>query len=432
MTPNIRSTGVLVLVIVLAGALQPATAFAQAGLQGDPLAGQAAERAGRDSQFDKNFKSKSALGQLEELTGATVDRSSSQNSNHNTVTRPPPKPKPAQPRYDPNRELRKQIATSAAEILIGALFADNSAQEKANAEAAAARAAAEAAAQAEAYRVQQELIRWARIQRAQSYRAEWDSREGEITGRLGGAFDVGTGTAFFGRPAKPAADTVAAILGQDPGGATPAPSEDSAATDVPDADVSVVDLRGSSMVVQPFRQSAPVAMHGHGSSLIARSGSQPSPWADHWQEIDSPSPPDNPSQEFALYIGDWYGDLVLGVAESAVKATAWGLFKHLPGQDRVKALVEFQEQRTELTEALSESNTELLEAGLYRSTDFVHTLGSANTSGADLIDPYFNSLGQSSRKVVVDMAKLIYDRITGRIGEIDLGETGLSPLERGD
>jgi hypothetical protein len=30
------------------------------------------------------------------------------------------------------------------------------------------------------------------------------------------------------------------------------------------------------------------------------------------------------------------------------------------------------------------------------------------------------------------MAKLIYDRVTGQIGEIDLGETGLSPLERGD
>jgi len=374
MTPNLRRTEVLVLVIVLAVALQPAVACAQIGITGDSLSGQAAEREGKNSQFDKNFKSKSALGQLEELTGATVDRSSSKNSNHNTVTRPAPKPKPAQPRYDPNRETRDQIARTAAELLIGALFADNSAQEKANAEAAAARAAAEAEAQAEAFRVQQELIRWARIQRAQTYRAEWDSREGEITGRLDGAFNVGTGTAFFGRLDNSDADTVAAILGQDPGSTKPTSDDDAPAVanspDLPDSAPSVVDLRGSSLVVQLPHQPVPVALHGRGRTIARPAKQVPSipgwsgDWADTEEEVSAEQPVrETPSVKNGTFFSNWFGDTLIDTAT----ATALGLipeylskFPNLPLRGLVSKLVGFKQDFEDIGNPLKKKAVDLV------------------------------------------------------------------------
>src|SRR5664280_412593 len=269
MPTRIHTTGLLVLAIVFAATLLPASALAQAGLTGDATGSSA-------DQFDKGFQSKSALGQLEELTGTTVDRSSSQSSNQSTVTRVAPQPRPVQPHYDPNQ----QIAGAAAATIIGALFAnvfsDNSAQEQAAAEAAAAQAAAEA----EAFRVQQEAARKARIQMAQHYRADWDSREAEIGDRLGGAFDVTTGTALFGRPANPDADTVAAILSQDIGGAEQTPGE---IPDVYSSDPSVVDLRGSSLVVQPLRPLTPA---GSGTTITRPPVPATTRWAYDMPEAD--------------------------------------------------------------------------------------------------------------------------------------------------
>jgi hypothetical protein len=259
-------------------------------------------------------------------------------------------------------------------MLIGALFADNSAQEKADAEAAAARAAAEAEAQAEAFRAQQELIHWARVQRAQSYRAEWDSREGEITGRLDGAFDVGTGTAFFGRPANPDADTVAAILGQDPGGTKPTADDDTPGVaispDLPDSDPSVVDLRGSSLVVQLPHQSVPVATHGRGAT-IARSAKQmpsTSDWARDWsdagEEVSVERPlRESPSMKNAVFLNDWFG----GTLTNTATETALGLipeylskFPGLPLRGLVTSLVGFKEDFENIGNPLKKRAVELV------------------------------------------------------------------------
>jgi hypothetical protein len=293
MPPRNHPAGLLVVTIVLAITLLPAAALAQAGLSGDPFGGQEAERLGRNSQFDKTFQSKSALGQLEELTGTKVDRSSSQ---RNTVSRLAPQSRSVTPRFNANQAFQQEMAGQLAGALVGALFADifsdNSAQQRAAAEAAAAQAAAQAAAEAEAFRVQQELARQARIRRAQHYRAEWDAREGEITDRLGGAFDVTAGTAFFGRPANPDADAVAAILGQDVGGATQASGE------VPDAsasDPSVVDLRGSSGVVQMLQQPTPVIVNRRSPTITRSTMRAPAtpPGDGTWQEIEPTPEPRN-------------------------------------------------------------------------------------------------------------------------------------------
>jgi hypothetical protein len=63
--------------------LLPATVLGQAGLTGNALGGQEVDLRGQNSPWDKGLQSRSALGQLEELSGGKVNRSS-QNS------RPPP------------------------------------------------------------------------------------------------------------------------------------------------------------------------------------------------------------------------------------------------------------------------------------------------------------------------------------------------------
>jgi len=148
MPPRCHFSRLLVLAVVSSFTILPASVFAQAGLSGDPFSGQTEERL---QKFDNGkLQSQSALGQLEELAGATVDRSS---SSQETVTRVAPRPKPVQPRFDTNQMIKQQVAGALADALIGALFSDNSAQEEVAAEAAA-QAAAEAAAQAGAFRVQ--------------------------------------------------------------------------------------------------------------------------------------------------------------------------------------------------------------------------------------------------------------------------------------
>jgi len=189
-------------------------------------------------------------------------------------------------------------------------------------QAAAEQAAAQAAAQAEAFRVHQEAVRVARIQRAQHYRAEWDARETEIGDRLGGAFDVTTsGTAFFGRPANPDADTVAAILGQDIGGAEQAPGE---APDASGSDPSVVDLRGSSGVVQLLRQPMPAVINRHSPTITRSTPLAPvvSPWEENWPETESAPDPRSERKLWTqrqLYLKDKVTDLELAYLFMGIK-----------------------------------------------------------------------------------------------------------------
>jgi hypothetical protein len=399
-----------VLVSFLSLALLPVAALAQAGLSGDAMSGQTAERLGRNSQFDNGtLRSQSALGQLEEMTGATVDRSSS----HTTYSHRVVAPRQSAPRIDTNRMLQQQMAGALAGALVGALFSnlfdDNSAQQRAQAEA---EARARAEAEAEAFRVQQELARQARIRQAQRYRAEWDAREHEITDQLGGAFDVAVhpGTAFFGRPANPDADAVAAILGQDVGG------DATAAPDVPDSDPDVVDLRDSSLVVTPLRPATPL---GPGATAPHTPR-----WAYDWPATEAPPPLRPPSQLQGLlaHFGPWLGDWYEGVATDAVKETLWSFAEHVPGQDWMKAVYDFNSQRQDLTDEMSESYDPLLELDTSGALNAARSLGSPYSSGAGLADAQFEELQQRGGKVAVDAWSMAFKQFTGHFGGINLRE----------
>jgi hypothetical protein len=414
MHPRIHPSRLWFLAIIASITLLPASALAQAGLSGDPFSGQSTEAVARDSKFDNgSLQSQSALGQLEEMTGATVDRSSGQN----TVTRVAPRPKPVQPHLDPNLMIKQQIAGALADALVGALFSDNSAQEEAAAQAEA-QAQAEAAAQAEAFRVQQELARQARIRQALHYRAEWDSRETEITNQLGGAFDVGAGTAFFGQPANPNAETVAAILGQDVGASETASGE---APEIPAADPSVVDLRGSSMVVQPLLQGTPAVVRG-GSSVrtsVTPGWTYDSPDAG---DIAPPARPPSQGQGLLSYFGPWLGDWYKDFAKDTAKETVWGFGKRIPGQPYAKALFEFNEQRVDLTNEMNEAYSPLLELAFGGATKAANSLGNPYSSGEGLAESQFDSIHEAGSEVILSSWKMAFKQFTGHFGGLDLGE----------
>ncbi len=409
MKPTARRSPALALAALLALGLGPNLALGQAGLSGNAMSGQTAERLGRNSQFDNGtLRSQSALGQLEQMTGATVDRSSSQNNYPSRST-----PQHTAPRINTNQMIRNELAGALVGMLFASIFEDNSAQQRAQAQAEA-EAAARAAAEAEAFRVQQELARQARIRQARHYRADWDAREGEITDRLGGAFDVApvrSGTAFFGQPANPDADVVAAILGQDVGGDAPAAG---AAPDVSDADPSVVDLRDSSLVVGPLRPGMTPA-RGAPSSRLPR-------WAYEWPAAEPPPPIRPPSQLAGLlaYFGPWLGEWYEGVATDAVKETLWGFAEHVPGQEWMKSAFEFNSQRKERTEELSKVYDPLLELGTGGAMGAARSLGSPYSSGSGLVEQHFQELDQRSGKVVVDVWSMAFKDFTSHFGAIDL------------
>lgn len=424
MTPRNHTTGSLVFTIAFAVTLLPAAALAQAGLSGDPFSGQEAERLGRSSQFDKGFQSKSALGQLEELTGTKVNRPSSQRT---VVPRAAAQARSVTPRFDANQMFRQELAGAVVGALFANIFADNSAQERAAAEAAAAQRAAQAAAEAEAFRVQQELARQARIRQAQRYRAEWDARETEVTDRLGGAFDVAPATSFFGRPANPDADVIAKILSQDVGGGAPP-----ASGGVPDAfasDPSVVDLRGSSLVVQPFQPPTGVAVNGGNPTMppLPTRASVTSRWTDDWPEAEVPPLPKVPPSQLKgllAFFGPELRDYYQGLAMDTAKETIWGRLEHIPGAQYAQAIVGFEGNRTEMTEEMNEAYNPLLRLGLGGAMNAANSLGSLNSSGDGLAEAQFGSLKQDAGKFVVDDWKMIFKQITGHFGGIDLGKMG--------
>lgn len=437
MNTRVLTVVVLVLVDFSLLSLTPSAAFAQAGLSGNALEGQAAERQGMDNG---RLKSQSALGQLEELSGGKVDRSSNSSSNRNSTTRPVQQPRPPKPRYNADQVLKQELAGALAGALVGALFNnllnDNSAQQRAQAEAAAA---ARAAAEAEAFRVQQELARLARIQKAQSYRADWDAREGDIADRLGGAFDVHAGTAFFGIPANPDADTIAALIGQPTSNTNPAATEPPDASNIPDvpdvaaetetpdladSDPSVVDLRGSSLIVQP-----------PGSGVVSTqiqtrsSGSLMPRWAYEWAEPPPPrrKGPSELEQLFAYFnpqLGEWYKETVFF---GTIKSTFWGAATKLPGGKIAKKLVESKDQVDGLTEELGGMYGEQYEKTFEDSMLYARALGNQYNSGSQYLEYDNDSLAHSGRKMTAEIYKIAFNQHASQVEAPDAAELFSSP-----
>lgn len=185
---------------VLAAALAAAAAPARLAAQDAVSTGGAGITSGDGqaaSQMDTGFQSKSAIGQLEELTGQTVDRGSTTTTI--VIRRQAPPPQAPAP-LSPSQSFSNAVTMGAAQALVGGLFA-NAFNLGGNDDAAAQEAAYEqqqAAAQAEAQRQQA-------IKAGRDLRDQWDQTDAEMgasiaesLGGTGTAPAAGAATDFFG------------------------------------------------------------------------------------------------------------------------------------------------------------------------------------------------------------------------------------------
>lgn len=404
--------------VALAVASAPVTAWAQAGLSGNALGGQKEERYARDSYFDnRKLNTTSALGQLEQMAGAKVDRS---NTNSNTRAQAYQPARKVAPRFNMNQEIKGAMAEALVGALFSSLFNDNSAaQAKAKAEAAAAEAA-QAAAEAEAFRVQQELARQARIIQARQYRADWESREAEMSDRLGGVFEVRSGTSYFGIRSNPDADDVAAILGISTAGGPDQGSAgvvDEVSSPEP-VDDGAVDLRGSSLVVQPLREGGIVPRR-------FSSGGAPLPrWSYEMREVPraariprTKSDLEGLAGYFGPWLGKWYGE---NFAEGTIKATLWGKVKKIRGVEYAKGVYEFNEQRESLTEDVSGMYGEQMDETFGSARTAAYLLGNPTADGAEFANSY--SIERQSKRITLKTAELAFGQFTSKFEAPDLEE----------
>ena len=156
------------------------------------------------SKFDSGNRGTSALGQLEDIAGQTVDRSpgvSTIDTYKKTIVLP--QKTVAKPKVNPSASMEAMVTGMVVGSLLQAVFSDNSQQE-------AAAAAARAMAEAEQKRIAEEQ-RKQRILAAERLRDAWDQRDMAISDTLGDAFSLpgqGQGTHFFSSPVSSAAPPV--------------------------------------------------------------------------------------------------------------------------------------------------------------------------------------------------------------------------------
>lgn len=339
----------------------------------------------RSSPFDTGFKSKSALGQLEELSGGKVDRSA-------PTAAPRAVPRPLKPRLSTNQQIGVMATGMLLEAVLGNVFADNSAAQRAEAERQAAEAAASAAAQAEAQRLAEEAHRQMLVATAQSYRQDWDARDQALSDQLNGVFGPSAGTRFFGEPGNSAED-VAAVLGADL--ATP---------EEPTGDAAVVDLRGSSLVV-PMTIAAP------GGGLAARPGRTPD-WTDTLPPDEPPAweiKPRSGLERYGLYFAKWWWDTP-GID---IEESLWKLAEKLPGQALAKELWDFKGNVEDLSDPLKQRNQELIDLAFGRGQLVVRFMYGGRSSVTS--EAYFRSLQDTGEGLQDDAHELIFGEVVGKV-----------------
>lgn len=389
---------------------------AQAGLSGNALEGQSEEMRYKNSSWDKGLKSKSALGQLEELSGGKVDRSSTPSSQYRTSA---PK-KTLSSRQQFNNMMRQELATTLVEALLtNILFDDSAARAKAQA-AAAAKAAEEARIEAER---QAKEARLAREEFARNLRAAWDMQDEATAANLAGAFDVGTGTAFFGSGSKATAEGLKAIDAEhDTDDSTP------------------VDLSGSD---HPAVNPMDLAMTSAGGvGLTTGPAMVPPSVGGRWVRLDDPAPaahglsltPHTAAEEAALHAVSWYGDTMKGAVTDSLVNLAFGKvlqrLDNLPGMDTAKAFWEFKEKYEELSSPLQTKVQQLQELFYGGSQQAARLLGSRRLSDGGFADSYSTSLESLGGEMGREFRGMAFKEAAGQtIDAPDFGPAEEIPLE---
>jgi hypothetical protein len=335
------------------------------------------------SQFDNGtLRSKSALGQLEEMTGQKVQRPAPIRGMDTEVERrapaPPPPPKP---RYGANQAfsdaLKNGMADEISSRIANAILNGGRAQQEQ--QAAQAAAARQAAAEEAARRAQEQA---ARFQNAQHYRADWDARQKETGQRLAGVFDTG-GTAFFGQP-NADAKAIAAILGDTRAGAGPAAEPESVLPDT--------------AVVQLLQQPTAIKIRGAAPTPLSTT---PSPALPRMKEENGAKQESTPNlrREVAAAIARRFVDLHIEYAEDQVKEWAWDLLGEGTAARVIRTGYETEETRRDLTERIGGMYTDFIKRfGEYAKTA-ARTSASPRSSDAELADTQEKEVMRSGQEM---------------------------------
>lgn len=379
---------------------------AQAGLSGNALGGQMEEMRAAASSWDQGLKSRSALGQLEEMTGTKVDRSSTANQSRASTSR-----SSLSSKQSFNRAMNAAMADALSDVLISALFSDNGAakaQAEAKARAEAEAQAAAAAAAAQAARVAEEA-RQARIKMAGDLRSFRDAQDRTMEGNLSGAFDVTvtTGTSFFAEPANPDADAVARLLSAV---GAPEGAEDQATGHLPDNPHLAVD---PVVFGQPFG-GAGLTPGTIDPDLLSNPAAFEADAGFRMPELM----PRTAAEEAALHAAGWYADTM----QNAVKDSLWSLafgrwlakLNSLPGMETAKAFLEFREKFEELSDPMRTKIGQFQTLLATGSQDAARILGSSRVSDGGYSDRYLAAVEELGGETAREARGLAFGEVAGR------------------
>jgi hypothetical protein len=353
--------------------LRPLNSPAQggAGLHYDPA-----------PSFDTGgFQSKSALGQLEEMTGQKVERPAPMQDMDTQRAQPQPQPAPPPPRYGAKQAftdaLKNGMADEISSRIANAILGGGRAKQQQD---AANEAAARQAAVEEAERRAQEQAR--RIQNAQHYRADWDARQKESGQRLAGVFDTG-GTAFFGQP-NADAKAIAGILGDTGAGASPAGEPE---INLPDT-----------AVVRLLQQPTGIKLRGPAPPPLSTT---PPPAMPRGKEENAGSQNSTPNEQTEVLnaIARKFVDLHMEYAEDKVKEQAWELLGEGTSVRVVKGVYDWEENRVTLTEKIGGMYTDFIT----KVTDYCNSTakvsGSPRNSGLALAEAQGEEVDKSGTQM---------------------------------
>jgi hypothetical protein len=119
-------------------------------------------------------------------------------------------------------------------------------------------------------------------------------------------------------------------------------------------------------------------------------------------------------------LGKWYWE---SVAQGTAKATLWGLAKNVRGQQYAKALYDFNGQRTELTQEVSDSDARIMRLSVGDSQNLVRVLTLPTSNGGEYTEEHWISIPQRVRAETAEFFKLAFGQGASR-AELDLGELG--------
>jgi hypothetical protein len=354
------------------------------------------------ANWDSGFKSSSAIGQLQELTGQRI-----------SVPRSSGGLRPS------GGGMANNAMSSATNTLANAVFTEllnlafSSDNGQSQAMAAEMRRRAEWERQIEAERRQEQLR--ARFEAATRSRADWDRRDAEITSALDGVFEVRRSTDFFGIQSNADPALVRAVL-------TEPLDQPPANGPVGLDDPSIVDLRGSGAVPSFLR--APETFEPSPRARLAEPPAQPArPMrerivAEYERRLAEVEFKNEYAREGAGWAVEFWRDQMKDLAE----AGGVQFFEKLPGLskfDRVWSIYGKLEGYDAAARPWKERVEQYLNTWFYNTQGAAAALGSRSGAEAEWLERADRQLGEEAEAFKALARDTMRGEITGNVFKPD-------------